>query len=480
MPIARAFSGSHEGAMPFAAVTLEPPRPQTKGIEIGTSPTTRRGNYLDIYKGIADGTFPAGGEIISTGGRGEGKTTAVKNLTIGHLAYQAISPLGEIEEMRAFIDNRKQQGQDVGEGVVGEWGGVVEELGCDILDVTKLQLELLDPKNMPPADQLKWMVSVARLANRKNLKPDQRLVIAIALEQLQRTTGNEYGFRTLEAMLRRLNAEDIHEFHARLDAALVERFTDETEDSVTRKAMNELLNLEYVADCQPLIKAARQVSRLYQLVLKGMFGSMYAGRTTITEHLRKSAVMFDFTFMEPEEYEFFEVLRFQAMTSALKAGDTSLVPHLMVREEIQEAITNPVLLESWALWSATQRSRHQLTLSTTQYLTNLFAGAARLETRGHVTAILNGINCLVLFKQPIDEEVYNFLQGRGLSDQYIRSIPKLPLGVAIIKFDGHEGFYNQFHVPPAMRHLIKSRGTARRMAYGRKPVTQDPRILSLS
>ena len=479
MPVARAFSGSMEGAMPAAALITEPPRPQDYGLSLGTSPFIRKENYMDIQGGIASGIFHGGGEILTTGGRGEGKTTATKTMTISHLAYQAINPNGEIEQMRCFIDNRKQADPGEGQGVVGEWGPVVEALGVEVLDVDKMQLELLDPSTMNPVAQIRWMTHVARLAKRRALRPDQRLAIVIALEQLQRNMGLNFGFRTLEAKLRHFSNEDVHEFHARLDGELVERFRD-PDDPTTTKQIEELLNTSTGYDTQPLIEAAQQVSRLYQLVLRGMFGKMYGGRTSLSSHLSRPAVMFNFAYTETEEYEFFESLRFQLMTSALKTGKTDLVPHLLVREEIQESITNPVLLESWALWSATRRSRHEITLSTTQYLTNLLTGDANSEVKRHITAILNGINGLILFKQPIDDEVHDILSRRGISDLDITEVSRLPLGVALIKFDGHDAFYNQFNVPPAMRHLIASRGAARRMVEGRRPVKQDPRIMALN
>lgn len=479
MPIGRAFSGTLAGAMPAAALIPETPRPQNTGIAIGTSPFTRQENYLDIMAGIAYGIFHGGGEIMCTGGRGEGKTTATKEMAILHLAYQAVSPTDEIEQMRCFIDNRKQADVGEGQGVVGEWGPVVESLGVEVLDVDKFQLELLDPETMAPAAQLRWMTHVARLAKRKPLNPEQQIAIVIALEQLQREKKQNFGFRSVEAKLRYFGADDVHDFHARLNGELIERFADGDDPSAT-EWLTGLQSKSSEYDIQPIVKAAQQVARYYQLVLKGMFGNMYAGKTSLREYLSKPAVMFNFAYTEPIEYEFFESLRFQMMTSALKAGNTDMVPHLLVREEIQESITNPVLLESWALWSATRRSRHEISLSTTQYLTNLLAGNAGSELRRHITAILNGVNCLILFKQPVDEEVHDVLKRRNISDQDIRQISELPIGVALIKFDGHDAYYNQFHVPPAMRHLIESRGAAKRMVGGRKPVSHDPRIIAIT
>lgn len=469
----RAFSSSIVSTVPLNPF-IEAPKFQSQGWPFGTSLKTRSWNPLDPLQAQADGDL-ASMEMLFVGNKNFGKTTGMKDWTLVSAMQQAVNKQGEIEDMRVFIDNRKVDERGIGQGVSAEWAGIVDALQCEVFSVSDMRLELIDP-GLPDEERIIVAIDIAELAKKQPLDVDEILAIRVALHSVRKLHSRLLITAALERALRTMIPQDYHDFTDRLDRSLEEKFREgDVETQHIEAALNHFGARTALAEADLVIAAARRVSHYLQLVLQGQYGQTFAGGELLSDYLRRPAAMFDLGNLTDDQTAFFEVVRFNTMRAALKKGDLSVIPHIMVREEIQEVAYSLVLLRAWAYWNATARSRHTMTLNSTQYLGNMFSGIPGSPVRQYSEQIYNGMDIFVLFRQSNDDTTIDLLQKLELSPEMISHSMRLPIGAAIVKIKGQPPFTNRFQLTPTVKKLVGSRGSTHRM-LSRVPVAKHPHV----
>lgn len=460
-----------------AALTLLPfrraPKFQLRGWPIGFSWITLQPNYFDPWLAQLIGLL-ASIEILLVGLKGSGKTAAMKALVMTFAQQQAFDQNGNLTPMRIFIDNRKPD-EGNGDDIGAEWQNIVEALHCNVLHVDKMQLELLDP-DTTDEDRIVIAADIAELVKGKVLNPEEILAIAITVHRIRQFLPEVYSMMRLEREMHALTAEDVTAFNDSLDVSYEQWISGSSlasEDD--RQRIGTLLARKRRDDeVEGLLKAASRVSQYFKLVLRGQFGSMFTGGQLLADYMRQPAAMFDLNSLTPTQVTFFEVMRFHTMRAALRRGDLSVIPHLLVREEIQEASGSLVLLRNWAEWNAKARALHTMTLNSTQYLTNLEGTGP--EERRYMQQIYSGMDLFVIFRQPDNESTRGRLERLGLSQPWIDLSMILRVGCAIIKPKGYPPFDNEFVLGPKMKSLVQSRAAAKRMVANRIKLARDPYV----
>jgi|GEM_PF-6560244 len=473
MPKGKSFVTYGAAAMPLNPFRRGP-RFQLRGWTIGFSWLTHQPNLLDPWLAQLTGLL-ASIEILFVGLKGSGKTASMKDLIMTFAQQQAFDQYGNLTPMRVFIDNRKPDEDNGGEDIGAEWANIVEALHCEVLRVSDMHLELLDPETTDD-DRIVIAVDIAELVKGEPLTPEEILAIAMAVHRIRQLSPELYSTMRLERELHTLSAEDVAAFNRSLDETYEHWATSQSlasEDSGRR--LHALLAPERRNDdTDELLRAASRVSHYFKLVLRGQFGSMFTGGQLLSDYMRQAAAMFDLNSLTRAQVTFFEVMRFHTMRAALRRGDLSVIPHLLVREEIQEAAGSLVLLRNWAEWNAKARSLHTMTLNSTQYLTNLEGTGP--EERRYMEQIYSGMDMVVIFQQPDNEQTRHKLERLGLSQPWVELAMQLSIGHAIIKPKGHPPFDNEFVLGPKMEKLVQSRAAAKRMVGNRIKVNDSPYV----
>lgn len=470
----RSFSFGADATMPYQPFIV-PSLWQPSGMPLGTCLRTHRRIPFDAYLAQKTGLTKSL-EIVFTGLKKSGKTTAMKLFSMSTMIQQAIDTAGELEDMRMHIDNRKP------EEATAEWAGIVESMACDVIALRDLSLEMLDPVALRTEwDILQTAMTGAEFVKNEQLTPDEVLAMRIAVFVIKRDRPMQLSTRLMERVLRSISLEDIEAFYRRVDDHLLAHYRTERDNPDTSelyKPLDAVLEAEPNYDVQVIQAAAFRVATYLTLIFDGMFGRMFAGRQSIRDYLAEPAALFDMSGLSPTEVAFFETQRFNTMTAALNNYDLAAIPHVHVMEEVQEEGQHPLQARAHAFQNAKARASHKIGLASTQYLPNMMYGDPGTTLRGYAEQIYNGTDIFVIFQQPNNEETWNMLRGLELDDSLIRLSQRLGQGCSIIKARERDPLYLQWHIPPMMRKLVQSSGATERMLR-RRPVMDDPRIKSL-
>lgn len=470
----RSFSFGADATMPYQPFIV-PSLWQLSGMPLGTCLRTRRRIPLDTYLAQKTGVTKSL-EIVFTGLKKSGKTTAMKLFSMVTMIQQAIDAEGELEDMRMHIDNRKP------EEAVAEWAGIVESMACDVISLRNLSLEMLDPVALKTEwDILQTAMTGAEFVKNEQLSPVEVLAMRIAIFVIKRDRPMQLSTRLMERVLRSLSASDIDAFYRRVDDHLLIHYQVERENprsGALYDSLSRVVETEPNHDFQTIQVAAFQVATYLTLIFDGMFGRMFAGRQSIRDYLAEPAALFDMSGLSPTEVAFFETQRFNAMTAALNIGDLDAIPHVHIMEEVQEEGQHLLQARAHAFQNAKARSSHKIGLSSTQYFHNLMYGEPDTTLRGYAKQIYNGTDIFVIFQQPSDEETWNMMRELELDDSLIRLSQGLGQGCSIVKARERDPLFVQWNIPPMMRKLVQSSGATNRMLQ-RRPVMDDPRIKAL-
>ncbi|HRC27760.1 MAG TPA: hypothetical protein PKV96_00040 [Candidatus Saccharimonas sp.] len=470
----RSFSFGADATMPYQPFIV-PSLWQPSGMPLGTCLRTRRRIPLDAYLAQRDGVTKSL-EIVFTGLKKSGKTTAMKLFSMATMIQQAIGADGEIEDMRMHIDNRKP------EEASAEWAGIVKSMACDVIALRDLSLEMLDPVALKTEwDILQTAMTGAEFIKGEPLSSAEVLAMRIAIFIIKRDRPAQLSTRLLERVTRGLSVDDIDAFYRRVDDHLLVHYRSELNDpesGVLYKSLAAVIQAKPDLDYLVIQAAAFQVATYLTLIFDGMFGRMFAGKQSIRDYLAEPAALFDMSGLSPTEVAFFETQRFNTMTAALNNNDLAAIPHVHIMEEVQEEGQHLLQARAHAFQNAKARASHKMGLSSTQYFPNLMYGESGTELRDYARQIYSGTDMFVIFQQPSDEETWTMMRELELDDSLIRFSQRLGRGCSIIKARERDPLFVQWHIPPMMRELVQSSGATERMLQ-RRPVMEDPRIRGL-
>ncbi len=448
-------------------------RKGNEGWPVGISYYTREVNFIDLWASQLRGDV-ASLEILFVGLKNSGKTAAMKIWLLIQLVQQAFSQKGVMEFVRFIVDSRKITGGD-GE-VAAEWADIVKRTGCVVEDVEHSSYEIFDPA-YSETERLIVAIDVAEHINKAPLSIYQRLALRVVLHYIRTHHNILLSSGAIERVARTMTAEVAMQYEQHVDELLMKRWRKQAKTSAaTKESLDRLLARPSTVEYDKLLEACRDISAIFMLLIDGEYGHLFSGSRLLSDALRERAVMFDMGSMTDDQVALLEILRFRMMGFALRRGDLSIIPHIMVREEIQEAGKHVVLLRAWAFWSASARSRRICTSSTTQLWSNLDMGETA-EARGYAEQIKGGFDLVVLLRQdPSDENVYSLKRDLRISEPLARQSTTLETGCSIFVPRNGTPFDNQFLSDAVADELIRSRQAQETMVNERVFIPDLPRV----
>ena len=470
---ARRFSGTTALFATFIAF-IRSCWKQTEGWLFGVSFYNRAVNFIDPWPAQLRGDL-ASLEILFVGLKNSGKTAAMKIFMLSMLAQQAFSQKGVMEFIRFIVDSRKIGGGD--SEVTAEWDSIVQRTGCKVEKVQEMNYEIFDP-TYSDAERLIIAVDVAEHLNKSPLSIYQRLALRIILYCIRTSHETVLSAGAIERVARTMTEKRARTYEQRVDQLLMKRWSRQTKaDAATKKSLDELLALPSTISYQKVLEACGDISAIYMLLIDGEYNQMFAGDRLLSDVLRERAVMFDLGSMTDDQIALVEILRFRLMGFALRRGDLSIIPHFIVREEIQEAGSHLVLLRAWAFWSASARARRVCTCSSTQLVGNLKMGEPSSPTRQYADQIMSGFDMFVLMTQdPSEENLELLTSSLDISEDVALESTRLQTGCAIVKPRNGAPFDNQFLSNQIADELILSRHAQATMVNERVHLPDLPRI----
>lgn len=470
---ARRFSGTTALFATFIAF-IRSCWKQTEGWLFGVSFYNRAVNYLDPWPAQLKGDL-ASLEILFVGLKNSGKTAAMKITLLSMLAQQAFSQKGKMEFIRFIVDSRKIGGGD--QEVVAEWDDIVRRTGCHEEKAQEVGYEIFDPA-YTDAERLIVAVDVAEHLNKAPLTVYQRLGIRVVLHHIRTDHEVILSSGAVERVARTMTESDARKYEQRVDDLLIKRWRRQAKVSPeVKESLDRLLARPSTICYDKLLEACRDISALFMLLIDGEYGQVFAGDRYLSDALRPHAVMWDMGSMTDDQIALLEILRFRLMGFALRRGDLSVIPHFIVREEIQEVGGYLVLLRAWAFWSASARARRVCTMSSTQLIGNLEMGEPGSQERQYANQITSGFDMFVIFQQDASNENLHALHSTiGLSEPMALQSTQLQTGCAIVKPRNGDPFDNQFLADEIASELIKSRHAQETMVSERQYLPNLPRV----
>ncbi|MGB4957069.1 MAG: hypothetical protein WBO49_01310 [Candidatus Saccharimonas sp.] len=470
---ARRFSGTTALFATFVAF-IRSCWKQNEGWLLGVSFYNRAVNYIDLWPAQLKGDL-ASLEILFVGLKNSGKTAAMKIFLLSNLAQQAFSQPGKMEFVRFIVDSRKIGGGD--QEVVAEWDDIVRRTGCEEEKAQEVGYEIFDPV-YTDAERLIVAVDVAEHLNKGPLNVYQRWALRVVLHYIRMHHEIVLSSGAIERVARTMTEADARQYEQRVDELLIRRWRRQAKTSPEiQMSLNRLLERPSTLNYDKLLEACGDISAIFMLLIDGEYGQIFAGNRYLSDALRPHAVMWDMGSMTDDQVALLEILRFRLMGFALRRGDLSVIPHFIVREEIQEVGSHLVLLRAWAFWSASARARRVCTMSSTQLIGNLEMGEPGSLARQYANQIMSGFDLFVIFTQDAsDENLYALCSLIGLSEPMAMQTTQLQTGCAIIKPRNGTPFDNQFLADEIAMGLIKSRHAQQTMVAERQHLQDHPRV----
>lgn len=459
-------------APPVGAWLNVPPPYMKSGLLIGQDMDSGAPVYIDEYGARRDGR--ASSEVKVTGLKNFGKTAGMKWLAIAEMLLQAYSTRDELEEMRLHVDNNKPDESRVGTTSFAEWANVIEELGCTVCPLEQMSLNIFDGTvYRTDYQRLVTAVDMIDFQDSTGLPNDWKLAVrmAIASIRVRGIADDKLRLQHLEYALRHLCPADLKRFwqvHDQSNGLLA----TESDDGFDAQGAYGALDEASRRNADGLQDAARAAANKLMLIINGEYGATYAGRRQLSEYM-KGSVLFDFSAASARAVEFFEMIRFSALRSMVERGDQSCIPHVSIREEVQEgAAVNSLVLRARAYWNAKARMSHMQTYESTQYPASLLYGEPGSTARFYAEQIFDGTDLFVMFRQNDDPLTRAILADRiRLTSHQIERVMRLPTGCALFKPKDEQGRFVQLDIVPSVKELIQSNRPVDRMVGNRQLVT---------
>ncbi len=482
MTVPRTFRHDSLSTMPWFPYPSLPPW-QSKGLSLGSCFRSHQRLPFDAYGGQSEGKWGSN-EHVFAGLKGGGKTTGMKYYALISAALQAIALDGTVEDIRMVIDNRKIDEGDEGEEIAAEWQEIVDFMACETFRVRDMRLEPLSGLTYSTeADLLIAARDITESRKAAALDIDELVGLRVVIYFINQIPREMIGLMSTALRSRQLTRDDVVKYLDRSKDQVAERFSQEIKDRPELKAELDKLMVDpgYNVNIDDVLAGATRIAKYLLMVLDAEFGQTFAGAQSLADYMREPASMFDMTGMDDMETAFFETQRFNTMSARLAVGDISCIPHIRIREEVQEegghGDNDLVKLRAEAFWNAKARAFHSQSLSSTQYLNNMMHGEPDSRERRYAEQIFNGTDFFWIFQQSDDPATRELLRSIHLTPNEIEMSMGLPTGCCILKPRNMDPVYLQIHIPEIMKRLVRSRSASQRMMR-RVPLLTHPHVIA--
>jgi hypothetical protein len=271
----------------------------------------------------------------------------------------------------------------------------------------------------------------------------------------------------LEQILRGLTLDDFQKFYTD-DNNLVHKILEE-ETQAFPKTLKELqLSPTDVGDDRPEmqdvftfesrhLQSARQAADIFLEFTRG-FNGVFRGTDDLYDVLCQSTAGLDWYNLPEGSAEIIESALMKAEANALsykkdsrKGGFdlTKIIPHASFSDEEGEAMNSVFHARFKAQRTNKLRSYPTAVFEAQQYhIQGTQVGDFNSEHRKFAAEIELGVGTYVIFKQPDDSEYLGKYRQRGLPEEYVKLLPKLSRGQAVLFVPGRTPLrFNHFLLP---------------------------------
>lgn len=468
---AKAFMGTPETAahsQPFIAPAPICP----SGAWIGTNLRTRGDEYHDPFLLKVMGII-SGAVFLLEGDREGGKSTLMKLLIPRLMRLQAMTLEGnELPEMmKVQLNTRKPEegeseykpgldflhssihrlNQSASFNIYDRLMGMTE---FDNIDVTVNLVESVEQRPVTAVEALAIMVGIRKMLGSNADQPSPE-----ALEQIYRTqTINDLDdyYRSLTTSM----AEDAQKAAEERPETLPAALDDPT---AGQARLHNVTREEFET-------ASARIAICLGRLMRGDYGGIIGGTNSLADVLKSPMVNLDWTGVNDKALSIMQAMMHRWQLSALEANKLELIPNLIFNEEVPDVVNNLMFMRSWAARVMKSRAFPTAEYTAIQYRNQIAtAGEAGSVIRGLARSILLGVGAEFIFRQVPDEDMFEHMRGRNVSEPDIFLTTQFTTGQFGLLYPDRPLQLIQHHVGPTMLGLVRTNSASEGMV-NRRPV----------
>jgi len=415
--------------------------------------------------------------ILLLGNKNAGKSTLAKSIAALLMTMQA--QLGA--EMRIRINDRKpENGQP-------EWAPLAHVLGCKVIALNQLRLNVFDPIMVKDFLSLlsiakKILELIMQQSEKRSLNIYENLALQIAVDKLwSGRTRNIASPEILAEILRKLTRADYDTYFEKQTGRIYENFRKELDaDTELKRELDLIVRQEEVTtDFEEFFKAAGKLNAALVQVMGGVYGEVFSGNQSMYDFFRMPALLLDWTGIEGFQQVLLQTVFYSFETAAMVAGMNEIIPHVLVSEEEHEGMLVLSWLEAKAARNAKARALPTVDISTTQFTNGLKIGNKDDYIREVADRIYRGTDLMIAGGLPYDEGTIHDLTEWGFSEMMARDITNYTYGTFGVKVRNPAitAFKMQHILTPSVRKIAVTNSATEQMLIGRMPTLDNPDVL---
>lgn len=429
---------------------------QEYGIPIGYEQVTGRIVWLWLHNLNLEANY-----ISIEGMKGSGKTTFMKSMVLRASCFQARGVMLDREFYRSKITSRKP---NLG---LAEYVPILDFLKSDITSMGSGDGFNIFSLFKTEAEVSVVAVFLAEHKHGTSLKAAHRIAILAGVHKMFAQNINPHPKR-LENVLRTLSYADFNAFYED-DNSLVETVLEKEAEVFPGTIKDMSLQAQDLRDVRPdetkvansetdvlfedrHLQAAKEAADIFLDLVRGYKG-IFSGEASLFDLLAHDIVGIDEYGMADGAAEIYESIINKGMANALsyaKSADdlilTKILPHASWSDEEGEAMNSVFHVRFKAQFVNKLRMVHTALVEAKQYhIQGDQVGDEGSDHRRYSQEVEFGVGAYIVFKQPNSAAYLRKYAERGMPDEYVKLLPKLHRGQAILYVPGKTPvrFYHQ-------------------------------------